>query len=344
MEHCDLVEQDNYSQKVDETQNVTDPGPPRELEFLDVYHEPNHKITYSIEHIQGANNGEFILTGENGTFALAQNQDIDTGNGESAEKIDTEEDVESNIIEEYNNTENPIISTKIHNIPRGSASIESQSSVVQIIPKGKMYKMKTDADPIQMEQTVVSTTDSVEDKTIAKTEVRRSAESLIDLAVQAVIEEGMSLQKAAVKYELSKTVLWRRVRLHPNYMKTARENPQIKLVHERLKTGESLKSISHDLDIPMSTLHRYKVRLSQQGRLPDFIVCKKRDPGTREELREKLAKAVYACIHQGVSQNHAANLFDIPKSTLWRHLQKRALKLEQDQNDSSDVKEEIILS
>ncbi|XP_075162091.1 uncharacterized protein LOC142234789 [Haematobia irritans] len=176
---------------------------------------------------------------------------------------------------------------------------------------------------------------------------------VIELASQAVIREGLSLQKAAVRYDISKTVLWRRVRKHPQYMKTARENPVISKAYERLKTGESLKSISQDLDIPMSTLHRHKVRLSNSGQLPEFVSCRKRDV-SKDDLKAKLAKAVYACVHEGMSQNHAANLYEISKSTLWRHLQRRVAEAEAAETsegiveslDEGDevIKEEIIVS
>lgn len=178
---------------------------------------------------------------------------------------------------------------------------------------------------------------------------------IIELASQAVINEGLSLQKAALRFDISKTVLWRRVRKHPQYMKTARENPIISKAYERLKSGESLKSISQDLDIPMSTLHRHKVRLSQTGQLPEFVTCRRRDSMSKDDLKLKLAKAVHACVHEGMSQNHAANLFEISKSTLWRHLQKRVAEAEAaetsegvDQTECVDeeniIKQEIILS
>jgi len=85
----------------------------------------------------------------------------------------------------------------------------------------------------------------------------------------------------------------------------------------------------------MSTLHRHKVRLSAQGRLPDFVACRRRDSTPKDELRDKLAKAVHACLSEGMSQNHAANLFEIPKSTLWRHLQRRM------SNQDRKVKKEL---
>lgn len=181
---------------------------------------------------------------------------------------------------------------------------------------------------------------------------------VIELARQAVINEGLSLQKAAVRYNISKTVLWRRVRKHPQYMKTARENPIISKAYERLKSGESLKSISQDLDIPMSTLHRHKVRLSNSGLLPDFVSCRKRDNVSKDDLKAKLAKAVHACVHEGMSQNHAANLYEISKSTLWRHLQRRVAEaeaaetsegavdesMEEGDEDMKEEEEEVILS
>uniref|UniRef100_A0A1A9WLU1 BTB domain-containing protein n=1 Tax=Glossina brevipalpis TaxID=37001 RepID=A0A1A9WLU1_9MUSC len=177
-------------------------------------------------------------------------------------------------------------------------------------------------------------------------------EDAIEMACQVVISDGLSLQKAAMKFDISKTVLWRRVRKHPDYMKTARENPIVTKAYERLKSGESLKSISLDLDIPMSTLHRHKVRLSQQGQLPDFVTCKRRDSTSKDDLKIKLAKAVHACVHKGMSQNHAANLYGISKSTLWRHLQKRVAEAEASEAaeqstesmEEDEIKEEVILS
>jgi len=168
-----------------------------------------------------------------------------------------------------------------------------------------------------------------------KREVKDDINDALDLAADAVILEGLSLQKAADRFDISKTVLWRRVRTNPAYMRNNRERPSLIEAYERLKNGDSLKSISTELQIPMSTLHRHKVRLSAQGRLPDFVACRRRDSTPKDELRDKLAKAVHACLSEGMSQNHAANLFEIPKSTLWRHLQRRM------SNQDRKVKKEL---
>ncbi|KAH8397416.1 hypothetical protein KR222_003263, partial [Zaprionus bogoriensis] len=176
-----------------------------------------------------------------------------------------------------------------------------------------------------------------------KKELKDDINDALDLAADAVLHEGLSLQKAADRFDISKTVLWRRVRSNPAYMRIKREKPSLAEAYERLKNGDSLKSISQDLRIPMSTLHRHKVRLAAQGRLPDFVACRRRDSTPKDELRDKLAKAVHACINGGMSQNHAANLFEIPKSTLWRHLQRRVteaerkVKEEQEDDDEEDA-------
>lgn len=432
----------------------------RELDFLDVYHEPQHKITYSIEHVPGSTAGnEFILTENSGTFTLTHSGKLEASASpaESSNMEVTEDDgCDSHIIEEYSSGDEPLIQIgeavqEHHNVTvqqssppqqqqQSTASIQTATAtttaIIQVKPKVKTLKLKHppatqqiitkmeqlpsednptsgNEDPISILQTsnesftllkdasMMSTSNTSHDEStdyslnnsgasavdlayqamvnegmslpkaavkfnVSKTELWRRVRStgveqlnksvkldpekidVIELASQAVINEGLSLQKAAIRYDISKTVLWRRVRKHPQYMKTARENPIISKAYERLKSGESLKSISQDLDIPMSTLHRHKVRLSQTGQLPDFVTCKKRDSMSKDDLKQKLAKAVHACVHEGMSQNHAANLFEISKSTLWRHLQKRVAEAEAAETESiadeDEIKQEVILS
>lgn len=183
----------------------------------------------------------------------------------------------------------------------------------------KLRTMKTEGDK---SPTIIEMPESsFEIEEVEKDDFIKHRTENLDLAVQAVVRDGMSLQKSAQKYSVAKTVLWRRVKKHPHYVKIHKENPIIETACEKLKAGESLKNISQELEIPMSTLHRHKVRLSMEGRLPDNVAFKKRGSLTKEEFKEKLQKAVEACMG-GMSQNHAANVYQIPKSTLWRHLQK----------------------
>ncbi|XP_017469756.1 PREDICTED: modifier of mdg4 [Rhagoletis zephyria] len=363
-----IEQQENIAVEKIETQNVIQHE--RELEFLDVYNDAQHsKITYSIEHMPVASTAnEYILTENSGTFTLTQNNKLENASNSDSEKLvemeDTTED--AHIIEEYSsNSADPIIeiaaNTATSTTPKATATLTNSQvpqPLIQIksTPKIKTIKIKsqTNTETDQIHQSLYTAIDPTADPiSVLKTEDTYASlnsapgapEDGLFYAVQAVINEGMSLQKAAQKYDLSKTVLWRRVRKHPNYMKTARENPVLTMAYERLKGGDSLKNISRELDIPMSTLHRHKVRLAQQGRLPDYVSFKKRDVNSKIELKDKLTKALHACVHEGMSQNHAANLFDIPKSTLWRHLQKRVAEAELSQKlEQGHIKEEVILS
>lgn len=94
------------------------------------------------------------------------------------------------------------------------------------------------------------------------------------------------------------------------------------------------KNISQSLEIPISTLHRHKVRLLNAGRLPGHIQDKKRD--SKESLKLRIAKAIEAC-RRGMSQNHASTVYAVPKSTLWRHLQKYSQAQLTDTNGESFV-------
>lgn len=462
--HTEPAHSTSHASTVNNTSTTT-----RDLDFLDVYHqEPQHKITYSIEHVPGSTTGnEFILTENSGTFTLTHSGKLEQTSSatESTTMEVTEEDeaCEAHIIEEYSSGDEPLIQIgetaqeqhtvtvahqtnptqqqhqQQHSHPQAStslnnvASTSTTTSIIQVKPKLKTIKLKHQPatqqiitkmeelpedtgndDPISILQTsnesftllkdgtMVSTGNTSHDEStdfslnnstgstavdlayqaminegmslpkaadkfsVSKAELWRRVRStgvdqlnkpvkmdpdkidVIELASKAVINEGLSLQKAAIRYDISKTVLWRRVRKHPQYMKTARENPIIAKAYDRLKSGESLKSISQDLDIPMSTLHRHKVRLSQSGQLPDFVTCKKRDSMSKDDLKLKLSKAVHACVHEGMSQNHAANLFQISKSTLWRHLQKRVAEAEaaetESMGDEDEIKQEVILS
>ncbi|XP_030385790.1 uncharacterized protein LOC115632693 [Scaptodrosophila lebanonensis] len=335
----------------------------RQVEYIDVYTD-QPKITYSIEHMGGTTSGnQYILTENTGTFTITQSAapatKMDTNIGSVNEVVasnvsgnlmdDDAEDVaddvdESNLIEEeYVGETDPLIEMSTNarmDEPDGDDMQDSDTKeehMIELKPRkwsGK-HKLRRSRGHKSKQQQFAE----------LKSEAKAEANDALELAAHAVLQEGLSLQKAADRFEISKTVLWRRVRNNPEYMKHNREKPSLSEAYERLKNGDSLKSISQDLHIPMSTLHRHKVRLAAQGRLPDFVACRRRDTTPKDELRDKLAKAVHACIHEGMSQNHAANLFEIPKSTLWRHLQRRVAEAEQKvKHEQDDEDEEEILA
>lgn len=269
--------------------------------------------------------------------------------------IDDHEESESHLIEEdYVPSAGPLIEMGadvdiaedvMHE--EDAVEEEEEEELLDVKPRKSQLDMKILRTKVQPR----STTSKASKKTMTKqhqqyAELKKESKDdindALELAADAVLHEGLSLQKAADRFDISKTVLWRRVRSNPAYMRIKREKPSLSEAYERLKNGDSLKSISQDLSIPMSTLHRHKVRLAAQGRLPEFVACRRRDSTPKDELRDKLAKAVHACVNGGMSQNHAANLFEIPKSTLWRHLQRRVtaaerkVKEEQEEEDEED--------
>ncbi|XP_002068925.3 protein jim lovell [Drosophila willistoni] len=331
----------------------------RSLEYLDVYGD-QPKITYSIEHMSGTSSGnQYILTENTGTFTISQSavsiSKLDTSNVDMADDDaetdckDEVEEQETQLIEEEYAPSDPLIGlTMGTDADMGEADGEDDDEgedddgdvedVMEMEVKPQPTKSKSRR--VTAPKAKRPTAKPPIKYTALKNDGKDGITDALELAADAVLRLGLSLQKAADRYDISKTVLWRRVRHSPEYMRSNREKPSLAEAYERLKNGDSLKNISHDLSIPMSTLHRHKMRLAAQGRLPDFVACRRRDTTPKDELRDKLAKALHACTHEGMSQNHAANLFEIPKSTLWRHLQRHTAekerKVKMEQNDDDD--------
>ncbi|KAH8371120.1 hypothetical protein KR093_006283, partial [Drosophila rubida] len=353
----------------------------QQQEFLDVYSD-QPKITYSIEHMGGTSSGnQYILTENTGTFTITQSagsvtklaagsttvvdavtcDELTVHDDADADVDDAEHDEsESHLIEEhYVPSGGPLIEMSgdadvdmtedaMHEDEAGEED-EEEEELMDVKPRKSQLDFKLVKTRVQQRQqsgakaSKKTMTKQHQQFAALKKEIKDDINDALELAAVAVLHEGLSLQKAADRFDISKTVLWRRVRSNPAYMRIKKEKPSLSEAYERLKNGDSLKSISLDLRIPMSTLHRHKVRLAAQGRLPDTVACRRRDSTPKDELREKLAKAVHACINGGMSQNHAANLFEIPKSTLWRHLQRRVteaerkVKEEQEEDEEEDI-------
>lgn len=146
---------------------------------------------------------------------------------------------------------------------------------------------------------------------------RTVRQAVINDAVKAVTIDGLSLQQASTQYAVSKTVLWR------NLKKTTLYKPEEKVHAFRsdaiaaLERGESLSYISKKYSIPLSTLHRDKVRLYDQGKLPKHCTVRKREGGP--DFQNRL-KAALECCERGYSQKDASELHNIPKTTIWRYL------------------------
>ncbi|KAJ9575602.1 hypothetical protein L9F63_007536, partial [Diploptera punctata] len=123
----------------------------------------------------------------------------------------------------------------------------------------------------------------------------------IQAAIRAV-SDGASLQQAAELFKIPKTVLWRRVQ-------------------KEVERGENLTKVSHEFQIPKTTLFREKARLVEAGRLP-WTCLRKRNSDISGLKQHRLSEAVAACKEGKMSQAVASLTFQVPKTTIWRKLQK----------------------
>lgn len=161
---------------------------------------------------------------------------------------------------------------------------------------------------------------------------RQYHQEKLDDAVRFVIETGISLKEASQRYDVSKTVLWRALKKSDVYKPEDRIQLTRADALKAIQRGETLISISKAYRVPLATLHRDKVRLYREGKLPDHCVLRKRDIGLG--YRNRLNAAVNSC-RNGMPQKTASELHGVPKTTIWRHLQ-MARRLEAGADDDAD--------
>lgn len=148
---------------------------------------------------------------------------------------------------------------------------------------------------------------------------RKYRSSHLDDAARAVTETGISLKEASQQFDVSKTVLWRTLKKTSNYKPEERFNTLRTEAIEAIQSGDTLISISKRFNIPLATLHRDKVRLHTEGRLPDNCKLTRRESGTTYQKR--LRAAIHSC-RNGMPQKMASELHKVPKTTIWRHLRR----------------------
>lgn len=128
-----------------------------------------------------------------------------------------------------------------------------------------------------------------------------------------------SFRIVSEKYQIPKTLLWRRAKKE-GYIKSEKlKNPLRMLAIEEIKQGESLISLSKKYNIPISTLHREKLKLYEKGQLPESVNLKNRSRG--EDYDDRLRLAISEILN-GKSQNEVAKKYNIPKTTIWRIIKK----------------------
>lgn len=109
---------------------------------------------------------------------------------------------------------------------------------------------------------------------------RNAAKPIDDATMTSAIEEifnnSISFGAASEKYNIPKTLLWRRAR-KLGYVKTERPKDSTRMqAIEAIKAGESLISLSKKFSIPISTLHREKLKLYEKGQLPENVNLRNR--------------------------------------------------------------------
>jgi hypothetical protein len=95
-------------------------------------------------------------------------------------------------------------------------------------------------------------------------------------AIEEIFNNSISFGAASEKYNIPKTLLWRRAR-KLGYVKTERPKDSTRMMAiEAIKAGESLISLSKKFNIPISTLHREKLKLYEKGQLPENVNLRNR--------------------------------------------------------------------
>uniref|UniRef100_A0A182KBE9 BTB domain-containing protein n=1 Tax=Anopheles christyi TaxID=43041 RepID=A0A182KBE9_9DIPT len=161
-----------------------------------------------------------------------------------------------------------------------------------------------------------------------------SYEARLDAAIDAVLNQGISYRVASRKYNISKTVLWRKmVKMNrPVRASSPKISHQRREAIDALKSGEKLIHVSRRFEIPLSTLHREKQRLHSKGVLPSSVSLKLR--GKDETVRKRLMEAVSECVAGRMSLSEAARVYGLPKTSIWRRV--RSL---QTSTETSSVKQ-----
>ncbi|XP_058121978.1 modifier of mdg4 [Anopheles ziemanni] len=142
----------------------------------------------------------------------------------------------------------------------------------------------------------------------------------LEKAVDAVVNSGASFRQAAVTYNIPKTVLWRKtVKIARPAKPHQYEFPSPRReAMEAIKAGEKLLNVSRRFDIPISTLHRDKIRLYSEGELPDTVALKQRDKG--DTFKQRVIEAAQKCLSGSMSLSEAARKYSLPKTTIWRKI------------------------
>lgn len=200
------------------------------------------------------------------------------------------------------------------------------SATTPLIEPLEILKQKIKTERKRKSNIILNSSDL--NKSSPKMSAKTIDEAVMEQAINEIISNNTSFRVVSEKYQIPKTLLWRRAK-KVGYVKTEKQKDEVRLLAiEAIKQGESLISLSKRFSIPISTLHREKLKLYEKGQLPESVNLKNRSRG--EDYDERLRCAI-AEILNGKSQNEIAKKYNIPKTTIWRIIKKIDLKVEPNQ-------------
>lgn len=138
-------------------------------------------------------------------------------------------------------------------------------------------------------------------------------EEQMNKSMEAVCKGDLNLSSASLKFNVPKSVLWRKLQKRPDYVAHPIDK-QRQAAKEAMIRGESTRVVSKKFNVPLATLYRDKQKLVEEGQLGH----RRRSKG---EAGDAMQQAVQAC-EEGMAQSEAARLFKVSKSTLWRRIKK----------------------
>ncbi|XP_055909287.1 uncharacterized protein LOC129944119 isoform X1 [Eupeodes corollae] len=197
------------------------------------------------------------------------------------------------------------------------------STVTQVIATPGPYTISVEI-PVETDQMVNKCKENSPKtkRALAKTK-RALARERLDDAVAAVINEEMTIGKAAKEFEVTKSTLWKEVNKYSDQRKKKVNEDLNKKIVDRICAGESLSEISRSLKVSKSTVHLHKVRLAQAGKLPSSVSFKPPvDKVEQLEIKNRLIRAFRAVRVNGMSLRLASSYFSVPRSTLWKHIRR----------------------
>ena len=171
-----------------------------------------------------------------------------------------------------------------------------------LIPSANRIKMFNDDGSVYYE---ISTLD------------RRPRATFIDedvfvQALDEIMNNTSSFRQVSEKYNIPKTILWRRAKKE-GYIKGERPKDSNRLTAiEEIKKGDSLINLSKKFNIPISTLHRDKLKLYEDGNLPENVNLKNRSRGNdfEERLRNAIAEVLNGKSQVLMSELNVKSLFN----------------------------------